>query len=176
MSLSTIVAVASGPYFAACGLLVVTGAAKVRQPVATATALRAAIGFEAPLNVARGIGGFEIALGVAGATVGGAMAIAVAALYGAFIVVAVQLRRRAPDTACGCIGERSGQVGAAHVISSAAAIAIALTYGANAGGGIVGVVRGQPFAGGPYLALVACCVGLVSLFLTTAGEERTWQH
>ena len=87
--MSTIVAIASGPYFAVCGVLVVTGTAKVRQPQATATALRAATGAGTGDNVAKTLGAGEIALGTFGALIGGSVAILVAALYGAFVAVAL---------------------------------------------------------------------------------------
>jgi hypothetical protein len=173
--LSTIVAVASGPYFAACGLLVVTGIAKTRQPRATADALGAAYGLRPSLTTARAIGIVEILVGIVGALVAAA-GFAVALLFGAFLVVALRLRSRAPDAKCGCIGDRSGAVGVAHVVTGAAAALVALVYGAGGGDGIAKVIADQPLAGAPFVALTACCVGLVSLFLTSSAEERTWLH
>jgi hypothetical protein len=173
--LSTIVAIASGPYFAACGVLVVTGTAKVRQPQATATALRAATG-GGGARAARALGSIEVALGTLGALIGGGVALLVAALYGAFVAVALHLRRRAPGTPCGCLGDKSATVGVAHVAVSTGAAVVAVGYGVGLGGGIFSVSSDQPIAGLPYLGLVGCCIAVVTLFLTVASEERSWLH
>jgi hypothetical protein len=172
----TYVAIASGPFFAACALLVVTGLAKVRQPAATAIAMRSALGLPDRNPIARAVGVVEIGLGLTAAAIAGPFAWGVAALYGGFLVVAVQLLRRAPNAACGCIGDRSGSVGAAHVASSVAAVVVAVTYAVGDGPGIVDVVRDQPVAGLPYVALVACCTGLVTFFLTAPPQEQSWRH
>jgi hypothetical protein len=174
---STIVSVTSGPYLAACALLVVTGIAKVRQPAATATAMRAAaVGLPGREGMARAIGGAEMALGVVAIVVGGSIAPAVAAAYLAFVVVALRLRGAAPGTKCGCIGDRSGSVGFAHVLSGVAAFVAAAVYAAGNGAGVTTVLRDQPLAGAPFVMLVACCVGIVSLFLSSSSEEHTWLH
>jgi hypothetical protein len=173
---STVVAIVSGPFFAACGLLIVTGVAKVRQPHATNVATNAALGVAIGSAGARALGAMEIVLALAALAIGGPTAFAVALLFAAFAFTALRLRQRAPNTACGCIGDRSGNVGVAHVASSAAAVVAALIYAIGDGGGIVSVLGDQPFGGAPYLALTACCVALVALFLTDPSEERTWLH
>jgi uncharacterized protein YjeT (DUF2065 family) len=174
--LSNLDALASGPYLAACALLVVTGVAKLRQPQATAAAVRAAFRFGVPDELVRGFGAVEVAAGVGAAIGGGAAAAAVAVLYAAFVGVALQLRRRAPDANCGCIGARSGHVSAAHIVTSIAAFTVATVYVATGGAGVVAVLRAQPLGGAPFVALTACCTGLAALFLSAPNEERTWLH
>jgi hypothetical protein len=191
LSTTSFVAISSGPYFAACGVLVVTGIAKVRQPQATATALRALIARRVPDATARRVpdatgrvlGGVEIAVGIVAAVVGGATATAVVVLYAAFALVALRLRRTAPGVDCGCVGNRSTPVGRAHLAISAGAAVVAAVYAIGDGAGIASVVRDQPVGGLPFAALVGCCIALVTLLLTattttttTSPEEHAWRH
>jgi hypothetical protein len=171
----TVVEIVSGPFFAACGVLVVTGVAKLRQPGATTAALHGAFGVEVPAAAGRALGAVEVAIAIVAALAGGWTAFAVAALYASFFAVALVMRRRVPGAGCGCIGERSAAIGTAHLVTSAAATAIAIVY-ATAGDGLVTVLRDQPVAGLPYLALAACAVGCTTLFLTMPSEERSWRH
>ena len=74
----------SGPLFVALGVLVVAGAAKVRSPSPTATALEA-LRIPKPLVTARLMGAGEVALGIAAAIVGASWLYAlVAVAYGSF--------------------------------------------------------------------------------------------
>jgi hypothetical protein len=174
--LSAIDTLASGPYLTACGVLLVTGAAKLRQPHATADALHAAYSYDASDNAVRAIGAGEITVGTAAAIAGGTAAALVACTYVLLLAVASRLRRRAPDAPCGCIGARSGRVGAAHLATSALAAAVAATYALAHGDGIAAVVRDQPLAGVPFLALVGTATALVVLLMESPREERAWQH
>lgn len=174
--MSAIDTLASGPYLTACGVLLVTGAAKVRRPGATTDALRAAFAYDAHDKLARAIGVGEIAIGTVGALAGGITAALVAATYGLLLAVATRLRRRAPDTPCGCLGARSARVGAAHLITSAVATSVAAAYAFAGGDGLARILRDQPVAGIPFLALVATAIALVVLLMEPAPEERAWQH
>jgi methylamine utilization protein MauE len=174
--LSAIDTLASGPYLTVCGVLLVTGAAKLRQPSATADALRAAFSYDAGDNAARAIGAGEIAIGAAAAIAGGTAAALAAGTYVLLLAVAARLRRRAPDAQCGCIGARSGRIGIAHLAIGALAAAVAAAYAFAQGNGIVAVVRDQPLAGIPFLALVATATALVVLSMGSPTEERAWQH
>jgi methylamine utilization protein MauE len=174
--LSAIDTLASGPYLSACGVLVVTGAAKLRQPHATSDALRAAFSYDVGINAARAIGAGEIAVGTTAAIAGGTTAALVAGTYVLLLAVAARLRRRAPDAQCGCIGARSGRVGVAHLATSALAAAVAAAYALVHGDAIVTVVRDQPLAGIPFLVLVATATALVVLLMESPAEERAWQH
>jgi hypothetical protein len=174
--LSAIDTLASGPYFTACGVLLVTGAAKLREPRATADALRAAFTFGPPAGVARAIGTLEIAIGAVAAIVGGTAAALVACTYVLLLAVATRIRHRAPDARCGCIGARSGRVGIAHLATGALAAVVSGAYALAHGDGIVAVVRDQPLAGLPFLALVAIATALVVLLMESPAEERAWQH
>jgi hypothetical protein len=174
--LSAIDTLASGPYLSVCGLLLVTGAAKLRRPRATADALRAAFTVDANDGVARAVGTSEIVIGTVAAFVGGTTAALVACTYVLLLAVASRLRRRAPDAQCGCIGARSGRVGPAHLATSAIAAIVATIYALAGGDGLVGVLRGQPLAGVPFVALVATATALVVLLMESTTEERAWQH
>jgi hypothetical protein len=174
--LSAIDTLASGPYLTACGVLLVTGAAKLRQPHATAEALRAAFSYDAGNNTVRAIGAGEIAVGTTAAIAGGTTAALVACTYVLLLAVASRLRQRAPDAQCGCVGARSGRIGVAHLATSALAAAVAAAYALAHGDGIVAVVRDQPLAGIPFLALIAIATALVVLLMESPTEERAWQH
>lgn len=105
-------------------VLCVAGVAKLRAPAGAARAL-GVIGLPGGPRVIRGLGALELALGIA--TVidpGRAQAAAVAALYGAFAVVALVLTRR--DSGCGCFGADERPASAIQSVLSAALALIAL--------------------------------------------------
>jgi methylamine utilization protein MauE len=174
--LSAIDTLASGPYFTACGLLLVTGAAKLRQPRATADTLRVAFAYNSTDRTPRAIGAGEFALGALALFAGGTVGLVVACTYVLLLATALAIRHRVPDAQCGCIGARSGRVGTAHLATSACAAIVAAVYAFGGGDGIVAVVRDQPVAGLPFVALVATATALVVLLMEAPTEERAWQH
>ncbi len=115
---------ATGPFVAACVLLLVSGVGKVRNPGRTEPALRA-IGLPARPNAVRLLGVVELTVGIAGFCVGPA-AVFVAALYGALALVAWRLYRHSPATPCGCLGAATAPVSVAHVVLNVVAMVVAL--------------------------------------------------
>ncbi|HVJ99118.1 MAG TPA: MauE/DoxX family redox-associated membrane protein [Acidimicrobiia bacterium] len=115
---------ATGPFVAACVLLLVSGFGKVRNPGATEPALRA-IGLPARPNAVRLLGVAELTVAIAGLCIGPA-ALVVAALYGALAIVAWRLYRSSPATPCGCLGATAAPVSVAHVVLNLVATVVAL--------------------------------------------------
>jgi hypothetical protein len=169
LSPDDIAALACGPFLAACALLATAGATKTLRPAPSHAAARA-LGLPGTHGALRTVGAAELAIGIAGVVIGGAAAIAVAALYGALTIAALLLWRRAPDLPCGCIGASTAPASGAHVVlnACAAAAAAAAAFGPRP----VTVVADQPLAGIPFLALVAVAAGLVPLAADTLPTLR----
>jgi hypothetical protein len=107
------------PFLVASLLLCVAGAFKLRSPAAAARVLAVS-----PWMV-RGLACGEFALGAACAVLPGRpLAVALAAVYGLFSLVAVVLMRR--GVPCGCFGDNDLPVSLAHVIASELLAALAL--------------------------------------------------
>jgi hypothetical protein len=115
---------ATGPFVAACVLLLVSGFGKVRNPGPTAPALRA-MGLPARPIAVRLLGVVELSVAIAGLCIGPAAAL-VAVMYGALAVVAWRLYRHSPATPCGCLGATTAPVSVAHVVLNVVAAAVAL--------------------------------------------------
>ena len=115
---------------AAALLLIVSGAAKLREPLSTVPAL-ASLGVPRrlrSLGVIRAGAGAEVAVGVAvlaGAGRGAAALLALA--YLGFLAVAARLRIVARGSGCGCFGESSAPVGTAHLRVTGGGIAAGAT-------------------------------------------------
>jgi len=141
---------ASGPFLAACSLLVVAGAAK--------------IGNRSILGAA------EITVGVAGAVFGGLAAALVASTYAALAGYVVHLLRHAPDKPCECLGPKSAPVTRSHLALNVGAATVAGL--ATFGKAPVRYVIEQPLGGVPYLVLVACCTWIGTLVLGAYADLR----
>lgn len=170
--------VAVAPFLAACGLLAVSGAAKLRQPAPVARAIRALAPCLRGLRgsmLGRAVGAVEVGSGLAGAVAvatGVAVrpaAVCVAAVYAALAGAALRLAVRAPDTDCGCFGERSVPAGAAHVATDLGATAAAVGV-AMAPVELPTLLAGQPFAGVAWLVLVVLLGVLAHLTMTGLRE------
>lgn len=116
----------TGPLLVALGVLVVAGAAKVRAPSPTATALDA-LHIPKPLVAARVMGVAEVALGIAAAVFGSPwLFAAVTALYAGFaLFILWALSGNQSDISCGCFGHEDTPPTAGHAAFNAAAAAIA---------------------------------------------------
>jgi hypothetical protein len=155
-----IAALACGPFLAACALLAVAGAGKMRHPSHTGAAARA-LGLPGNRAALRTLGAAELAIGLAGIGLGGAAAFVVAVSYGALTIAALLLWRGAPETPCGCIGASTAPASGAHVgVNAGAAVAAAV---AAFGPRPFTVIADQPLAGVPFLVLVALAAGLAAL-------------
>ncbi|GIU86678.1 MAG: hypothetical protein KatS3mg009_1193 [Acidimicrobiia bacterium] len=162
-------AITTGPFLAACAVLGVAGAAKLRDPRPTVLAARAA-GLPASAAAVRVLGAAELAVAAAGAALGGAAAAAVAAAYLALAAVAVRLVRRAPRTPCGCLGASAAPATWVHVaVDGAAAVFAAVAVAAPPP---PAVVADQPLHGVPFLVLVACAARLAGLLLDAHADLR----
>ena len=95
----------AGPYLASALLLVVAGAAKVRDPLPLVRALRSAR-LPAPVSGVRLLAAAEAVLGTTALLLGGRLTAAlVAASYAAFTGFVLLVRRRGGVLAsCGCFG------------------------------------------------------------------------
>jgi hypothetical protein len=156
-----------GPFAAACVLLVVAGAYKLARPAATAGAL-AGVGWPSGLVAVRLLGAGELALGAAAlVTSHRGLAALVAAAYASFaLFVVVALLADTPVQSCGCFGESTTPPSIVHVLANLAFVAVA---GAVAIGGLptlADVLADQPWAGVPFVLLVAVTVQLVHVLLT----------
>jgi hypothetical protein len=120
----------AGPYLASALLLVVAGAAKVRDPLPLVRALRSAR-LPAPVAGVRLLAVAETALGAAAVLLGGQVTAAlVAASYAGFTGFVLVARRRGGVLAsCGCFGRADTPATTAHVVVTAA---LALLAGAVA--------------------------------------------
>lgn len=120
-----------------CALAVIaSGYLKVFRPAPAQSAIDAA-----DLPFLSGMAGSARLVGAAEIVVGAAAVVAdhpvtdalLAALYASFAVFVDRLRRRSPDTGCGCIGASSQPPGLAHVVVVlAAAVACMPSVAAHA--------------------------------------------
>jgi hypothetical protein len=176
MVASTVGAFLAGPFLAACVLLVLSGGGKLIRPGPARAAVRAA-GIPAAAAVVAAFGVAELGAGAVGAITGGGAAVAVAACYGALVVFAVRLLRRAPSTPCACLGSSTAVVTPSHVVLDSLAACIALVA-ASAGSPWV-QFAGHWFTAAVFVTLVLCSAGLASLVLEslprlgTAAKEGT---
>lgn len=160
----------AGPFVAACALLVVAGAGKVRRPT-PARASAAAAGVRVSPSVVVAFGCVEIAAGVAGAIFGTVAALAVATDYLVLTVFAVRLLLRAPTTPCACLGSSKAVVTRTHVVLNVAALYVALI--AATGGSPFAQLSGRWIAGAVFAVLVLCCVKVAILALEALPELAT---
>ncbi len=146
---------ASGPFLAACLLLVGAGISKCR-------------------NGSLPLGLVEIAVGTAGIVAGRGAALVVAATYLVLAAYSLRLLIVAPTKPCNCLGASSAPVTRGHVALNAGAAVVALM----AAGGLspFAQLSDLPLAGVPYLVLVACCTWLGVLMLTAYPALRVEQR
>lgn len=145
----------AGPYFAAVALLAAAGLAKLLRPRSTAQALRSA-GLPGTLLLGRLLGAGELVVGVTALLVGDRLTAAlVAAWYLGFALFALRLLALGEAAHCGCFGEKDAPVTAIHVaLNLTASVAAGLAAGWPVGS-LRSVLTIQPWAGLPFLALVA---------------------
>lgn len=154
------------------GLLAVAGAAKLVAPSGTEQALRAAGLPSSPLLV-RTLGASELAIGTATVVVGGWVLPAVVAVYYAAFSGFVVLRLRAGDTAgCGCFGATTSPLTAGHLVYNLGAMVAAVLFVADPAPSLSTVLADQPWAGIPYLMIIALGVTLSVAVLTILPTTR----
>jgi hypothetical protein len=150
----------------------VAGAAKFLAPSGTVQALRAARLPASPLLV-RLLGLTELAVGVATIVVGGWVLPAVVALFYAGFSGFVAMRLRAGDTAgCGCFGATTAPLTSGHLVYDVAAMVSAVLFVADPAPSLSNVLADQPWAGVPYLMIIALGVTLSVAVLTVLPSTR----
>ena len=165
------------PFFAAVVLLAVAGAVKVLSPDATRVALRAA-GLPSTRVAAMTLGAVEVIIaGAAVAGGGAATAAAVAAAYLGFAGFSALVRHRSKGKAsCGCFGASDAPLGLVHVAIDLALAAVAVALVVDPIGSIWSEAADTPWAGVPFLALVALTAWLVQVSLTLLPELWAARH
>ena len=156
-----------GWFFLSAALLLVSGGAKLADPVPTSGALRVA-GLASRVGVVYALAVAEIATGAAALLFGGTWAgWAVALLYGGFgSFVAIALHRRIPIASCGCFGKADTPPSLVHVFLNAAGLAGGLWAGLSHSPSLVSILGTQPLGGGPYLFFLAAGTYAAYLLLT----------
>ena len=161
LSADDIAALACGPFLAACALLAVAGAGKLRRPAHTGRGgARVRVARHAP--ALRILGATELAIGLAGIVIGGTAAIVVAVAYGAPTVAALLLWRRGAPERRAAASAHPPRPRAVHTSPSTRAAAVAAAVAAF-GPRPFTVIADQPLAGVPFLVLVALAAGLAAL-------------
>jgi hypothetical protein len=155
---------AAGPFAAACLLLGFAGASKIVRPTGTRPAATA-LGLPDSPGSVRALGAVELLVAMAGVAIGGAAAIAVAAVYLALAIAAWRLLVRSPGTACGCLGVADTPVTVTHIVVNFASV-IASLLAAAAGPPLAAAGSGT-WARVSFVVLVTCCAWLVAMIIDT---------
>jgi len=171
------VSILAGPFTIAAALLVVGGGLKALRQRDTAHAL-GAVGLPLPRALPRRAlvrvgGATEAVVGIGALVTGGPVFAALVAVsyagFAAFVVVA--LRRNAPISSCGCFGKVDTPPSTVHVVIDGIAAVVATAAAFVGGVALPDVLRDQPLAGVPYLAL--CAIGVSLVFLSFTALPRT---
>lgn len=154
------------------GLLAVAGVAKLLTPSGTQQALRAA-GFPSSPVLVRALGATELVIGTAAIVAAGWVLPALVALSYAGFSGFVISRLRAGDTAgCGCFGASASPLTAGHLVFNVAAALVAVLFVADPAPSLSTVLADQPWAGVPYLMIIALGVTLSVAVLTVLPATR----
>ena len=151
----------AGPYLASALLLVVAGAAKVRDPLPLVRALRSAR-LPAPVAGVRLLAAAEVVLGLTAVLRGGrAAAVLVALSYAAFTAFVLLARRRGGVLAsCGCFGRADTPPTTGHAVTTGALAVLAVGVAAAPLATLPQVLSDAPGAGLP-LVLLAVTVAVL---------------
>ncbi|MCU0311903.1 MAG: hypothetical protein MUE36_13280 [Acidimicrobiales bacterium] len=152
------------------GVVAVGGAAKLRDPDASAPMLRA-LGLPSSRLLARALGAVEVVVGVSAYLLGGPVPAAVtAALYLGFTVAILRLRAGGQTVSCGCFGRSSAPPSLLHVAVDGAAAVVATVAAITAAPGFLEMRPDLPGAGVAYLLVSGVAVGLVVALLTALPD------
>lgn len=153
----------TAPVLAAAVLLALAAPGKLRRPLPTVNAMRAA-GLPSSRPAVRALGAAELMLAavVLVAPSRPALAALSCAYLGFAAFVAVLLRRGAPLSSCGCFGKDDTPATRTHVVV-VGLLALVVVAAAFTGGvtSVQHVVAATPWAGVPVLATVAAVTGLL---------------
>jgi hypothetical protein len=164
-----------GPYLAAAVLLVVAGAAKVRDPGDLATAAPVGSG------TVRALAAGELVLGVLAVVRPSTVTAALVALsYVAFAAYVLWLRTTGgPLATCGCFGAVDTAPTRTHVaVDVALAVSAAAVAVGDVGGWLPDVLAGQPGGGWPLVgtaaAIALLAYGVLSPLARVEGARRLY--
>jgi hypothetical protein len=164
-----------GPYLAAAVLLVLAGAAKVRDPGDLATAAPVGPG------IVRALAAGELVLGVlAIVRPSTATAALVALSYAAFATYVLWLRATGgPLATCGCFGAVDTAPTRTHVaVDLALAVSASVVAVGDVGGWLPDLLTGQPGGGWPLVgtaaAIALLAYGVLSPLARVEGARRLY--
>jgi hypothetical protein len=170
------------PFFAAAGLVVASGAAKLSHPEPAVRAM-GSLRLPSGPGAVRAIGFVEILVGMwCLFAPGRAAAVSMAFLYVAFATFLAFLTRARAPTSCGCLGKQDAPPSLLHIAMNVAAAATAALAAAGPPRGVFAFSARLPLRGLPFLlgtALIGYLAYLVVAYLPTAfwaydrpGERR----
>jgi hypothetical protein len=134
------------PFFAAAGLVAVSGLAKLRHP-GSASRVLGALRLPAGPSAVRVIGLAELAIGTwCLFAPGRAAAVSLGLLYGAFAVFLAVLMK-AGGASCGCLGRREAPPSVAHVVLNVAAASVAALVAFAPPAGVIAFGTRLPLGG-----------------------------
>lgn len=159
------------PFFAAAGLLVASGAVKLRHPEPAVRAL-GALGLPSGPRTVRGIGVVEMLVGTSCLFAPGpASAVSLAVLYAAFATFLGFLMRADAPTSCGCLGRQDAPPSLLHIAMNVAAAAAAALTASAPPRGVFAFSARLPMRGVPFLlgtALIGYLAYLIVAYLPAA--------
>jgi hypothetical protein len=139
------------PFFAAAGLVAVSGMAKLRHP-GSATRALASLRLPSGPWTARVIGLVELAIGAwCLFAPGRAATVSLGLLYGAFAVFLAVLMR-AGGASCGCLGRKEAPPSLAHIVLNVAAASVAAIVAFAPPSGVIAFGTRLPLGGVSFLA------------------------
>jgi hypothetical protein len=166
---------AIGPFYIACGLLIVAGAGKAARPANTVRALTTLIPHPRLLAVAVPLlAAGELALGVTAVIWPiPSLATAVAASYAVFAGFIIVIRRRhGALSSCGCFGTPDTPATWMHAVINVAlaAASTVVAVQAPAAANIVATLRAQPLHGAPLVFAVVVGTWLAVLSFSSLAQ------
>jgi hypothetical protein len=140
------------PFFAAAGLLVVSGTAKLRFPMPARRAL-GALHLPSGPSIVRAIGLVEMGIGMwCLFAPSGTSAVSLSLLYTSFAGFLVFLMRAgARVSSCGCLGKEDSRPSLAHIVLDIAAAATAALVASAPPPGVIASAARLPLGGVPFL-------------------------
>lgn len=162
------------PFFAAAGLVVVSGMAKLRHPNPAGRAL-ASVRLPSGSWTVRGIGLAEMAIGTwCLFAPSPAAAISLCVLYAAFAVFLAVLMG-AQGASCGCLGKLETPPNVPHLALDAAAAASAAVIAFGPPPGVVAFAGSLPFGGAAFV-LGTILIGYLAYLCAAYLPEVFWSY
>jgi hypothetical protein len=164
----------AGPLFAFAVLLGAAGVLKAGRPEGAVRALRSA-GLPGSSVAVRVLGIAEIGLAVWVLAFGGRVSAALltAAYLGFAGFTARLVARSGASASCGCFGETEAPANRLHVVLNLVAAVLVATAVLVPSGGVLDVLRDQPLAGVPFVALTGLLTWLWYVLYTVMPD---WQE